>query len=291
MTDDARTITIARQLRDLVEPLAANVYFAPEVHSAFAELGFNGSSGERDGLQYPDLVAYFTSRGACMGTVPGEMVVAAFGVFNPEIVVPAVTQGWNVAGRDEILLARQQGATASLQRLFGDDPGITHATELLRRAADAGRAEGRALFSGLRSLGWPGDPLGDLWRAADLVREHRGDSHILAWAGRDLDGAEISLITDPWRGLPLKSYARSRGWSTKDLDDAADRLRARGLLDVDELTPAGRDLREDIEVATDLQERTLLDALGDDAEALLALLKPWARTIVEAKGYPTPLGP
>ena len=69
-------MTAARELWSLIEPIAANVYFAPEVHAAFEDLGFDGSRGATEGVQYPDRVAYFTSRGACLGQVPGEIVAA-----------------------------------------------------------------------------------------------------------------------------------------------------------------------------------------------------------------------
>jgi hypothetical protein len=128
--------------------------------------------------------------------------------------------------------------------------------------------------------------MGDFWRAADLVREHRGDSHIAAWIDADLDATEIGLLTDPWRGQPLKSWVRSRGWTEEELDAGVDRLRSRGFLDGDELTLAGRDLREEIESATDVMERRTVDALGDDADALFALLDPWCDQIVAAGGYP-----
>ena len=114
----------------------------------------------------------------------------------------------------------------------GDDPdGLSWATEVLARKADAAPGEGRALFSGLLSLGFPDDPVGACWRAADLVREHRGDSHIAAWIDADLDACEIGILTDPWRGQPLKSWVRSRGWTEDELDGAIERLSSRGLLD------------------------------------------------------------
>jgi hypothetical protein len=128
------------------------------------------------------LKSYFISRAASMGHVPGEVVSAAFGCFNPEVVVPAVAAGWQVTNRDDVLAARERGATAMLRRVLGDQPeGLGRATDLLRRAAAAGTVPGHAIHAGLRSLGFPGTPLGDLWRAADLVREHRGDSHVIAW--------------------------------------------------------------------------------------------------------------
>jgi Helix-turn-helix family len=41
MVDDELRST-ARRLRDLVEPIAANVYFAPEAYAAYEALGVTG---------------------------------------------------------------------------------------------------------------------------------------------------------------------------------------------------------------------------------------------------------
>jgi hypothetical protein len=281
-------LTPARRIWDVVEPIAANVYFAPEVHRAYQDVGFDGPSRVMRGIEFPDMLAYFTSRGACLGDhVSGHLVAAAFGVFKRPMVVAAVEEGWKRTDADVILAARQKGATASLRRILGDEPdGLAFATTVLQRMAEAGPAEGRYLHSGLLSLGYPGDPMGDFWRAADLVREHRGDSHIAAWIDADLDATEVGLLTDPWRGQPLKSWVRTRGWTDEELDAACDRLRSRGLLDGDDLTAAGRDLREEIETATDHMERRVVAAMGDDGGELFALLDGWSDKVVAAAGYP-----
>lgn len=281
----------ARRLRNAVEPLAAGIYFAPEAHEAYAALGFSPSQASNDGVQMPDGVAYFASRGACLGQVHGDVIAAAFGVFNPATVIPLVEQAWNVTDAASILQARLDGARGSLARMLGDQPlGAERATELLARGAAAARGEGRHLFSGLRSLGYPGDPIGDLWRAADLVREHRGDSHIAAWISHGFDATEISLITEPYIGLPMRTYARSRAWSDADFDVALERMTARGYFKDGDLTPEGLDAREAVEVATDRQERSIIDAIGGDFDELCDLLEPWADAIREQKGYPSSAG-
>ncbi|MFP5326099.1 MAG: SCO6745 family protein [Acidimicrobiia bacterium] len=208
--DDTKLRHVARRVRDLIEPLAASVYFAPEVHRAFEALGFGPGTVARSGLHYTDLPAYFTSRGACLGEVPGEVVAAAFGVFPPASVVPAVDEGWKTAAREAILAARLEGQSEALAKVLPDRSGVARATELLRRMADAGFEGGHHLFAGLRSLPWPDD----------------------------------------------------------------------------ELTEDGRELREEIEWMTDLQERSLCAAIGDDMDDLLTILEPWARAIVEAQYYP-----
>jgi len=73
-----------------LEPVAGQVYFSPECHAAYAVLGFSPSPGTLGGgVQLPDGPAYFTSRGSVMGQVPGQVVAAAFAVFNPDAVVPS----------------------------------------------------------------------------------------------------------------------------------------------------------------------------------------------------------
>jgi len=91
---DEAVSAAARRLAGAIEPVAAQVYFAPECHDGYAALGFGPSPFKTDtGVHVPDGPAYFTSRGSVMGQVPGEVVAAAFGVFDPAIVVPGVTHG------------------------------------------------------------------------------------------------------------------------------------------------------------------------------------------------------
>jgi hypothetical protein len=37
-----------------------------------------------------------------------------------------------------------------------------------------------------------------MWRAADLLREHRGASHVISWAVGGADAVEILLLTEQW---------------------------------------------------------------------------------------------
>jgi hypothetical protein len=85
------------RLRNAVEPVAAGVVFAPESHAAYEALGFDGSPTHQGGVDRPNMTAYFTSRGACMGQVTGAVVAAAFGCFNPVVVVPAVEEAMRLA--------------------------------------------------------------------------------------------------------------------------------------------------------------------------------------------------
>ena len=284
-------VPAARRLASALEPFAASVYFAPECHAAYEALGFGASPGQAGDVHLPDGPAYFCSRGSVMGQVPGELVASAFAVFNPAVVVPAVAHGWSLTDAPTICAARTTGATAQLVRILGEDPaGLGRATELLAQAVEPLRPEGRPLFAGLQSLGLPGTPVGDAWRLADCLREYRGDCHTAAWTTAGFDATEIGLITEPYWGVPLRSYVRTRAWSQEDLDDAHDRLRDRGLMDDHGLTDAGRAAREGVEDATDAGCGPALAALGDDLDELLGILEPWGAAIRDVGGY-LPGGP
>src|SRR5215468_12126669 len=102
--DDLRSV--ARRLRDLVEPIAANVYFAPEAAAAYEALGVEGFAP-----------GYFPSRGGCLGQAPGEVIAAAFGVFKPAMVTEATDVAWARTDAAAMLSAREEGAVASLTRI------------------------------------------------------------------------------------------------------------------------------------------------------------------------------
>jgi hypothetical protein len=287
MTSDDGLSRRARALAGAVEPFAGQVYFSPECHQRYAALGFGPSPGRFGDVATPDGPAYFCSRGSVLGQVPGEVVAAAFAVFNPAVVVPLVAQGWSRTDAATICGERTAGATAQLRRILGERPaGVDRARDLLARAVEPLRPEGRPLYGGLLSLGLPGGSLGDAWRLADMLREYRGDAHTSAWTAAGFDATEIGLLTELYWGLPMRTYIRTRAWSDAELDAAEARLADRGLVADGAFTDAGRAAREAVELATDRQCRPVVDALGDALDELLDILRPWGRAIRDAHGYP-----
>lgn len=280
------TYAIGRTLRDRIEPLVGQVYFSPECHAAYAALGFSPSPAVSNGVALPDGPAYFTSRGSLMGQVPGQVVAAAFGVFNPDAVVPSVSFGWSITDATTICAARHDGAVGQLVRILGERPeGIDRAVELMRRAVEPLEPNGKPLFAGAQSQPWPADPWGQFFVAGDQLREFRGDAHTAAWTAAGLDGPEIGIVSERYSGIPPRTYVRTRAWGTDRLDAAEERLNALGWLEGDGLSETGRAEREAIEVATDQQMAPALDALGDDFDELIALITPWGRAVVAAHGY------
>ena len=117
--DDALLRNRARTLAARLEPLVGQVYFSPEAHAGYVDLGFGPSPGEFGGVAMPDGPAYFTSRGSLLGQVEPEVVAAAFGVFKPEVVVDGVRRGWSLTDAATIFAIRRAGAVAQLERILG----------------------------------------------------------------------------------------------------------------------------------------------------------------------------
>ena len=281
------TTTPARALATAIEPFAAQVYFAPECHRSYAALGFQPSPGEVGGVAMSDPAAYFCSRGSALGQVPGEVIAATFAVFNPAVVIPAVAHGWELVDAATIWRARTDGAVQQLRRILGERPeGLARAVDLLHRAGDGLSLAGRPLFAGLIAQGLPGEPIADAWRLADRLREYRGDVHIGAWTVAGFDPVEIGLLTELYRGLPLRSYIRTRAWSDDELAAAEDRLRSRGLIRDGTFTDAGESAREAVETSTDDGCAPVVAALGDHLDELVGLVGPWSRRVLAAGGYP-----
>ena len=191
-----------------------------------------------------------------MGQVPGEVVVAAFGVFNPELIIPNVERGWRTADRDTVLRLRLEGQTAALRKVLGDRAGVDRATEILLRAGRASSAGGRFLYAGLMSLPLPRPGWARLWRAADIVREYRGDCHIAAWVAAGLDPVEAGLLTEVFYGMPTKYYHSGRGWRPSQLDAGLDRGWIEG--GPVRFTTTGRALRDAIEASTNAQQQLIV---------------------------------
>ncbi len=276
-----------RILAGAVEAFAGQVYFAPEAHAGYQKLGFAGSPGLAGDVAMPDMHAYFCSRGAILGQVPGEVVASAFGVFNPAVVVPAVEHGWSLTTAAAIIAARDEGAVGQLRRILGDNPdGALELAELLGPVSGSLPVAGRPLYAGLLNADVPHDALGAAWRFADRLREFRGDAHTAAWTSAGYSAVEIGLLTELYWGLRPKTYIRTRGWSEAELDAGIADLESRGLIANGALTDRGSVEREAIEVRTDEQCAPVLDGLGDGFEDAVALLRRFSDAVREARGYP-----
>ncbi|MFI8323285.1 hypothetical protein [Streptomyces sp. NPDC085529] len=265
--DTART----RQMWHLLEPLHALHYYAPEAFEEAAALGYD--TGER----WP---AYFAWRAAPLGLVGPDRVASAFYSFSPAMVARYVPAAWETATPGAVLAARLRGVDRSYRGLL-DVTGLDEAAGLARRAAEAAGTAGRPLAAAHAELDWADAPHLVLWQAATLLREHRGDGHVAALLAAGLDPVE-ALVSFAAVGAAPESVFASRGWSEEEWAAARERLAGRGLVDAEgAATPAGRELRAEVERRTDELAAAPWAALGPDATARLAELLggPWLAAI------------
>ena len=235
----------ARRLWHLLEPLHAVLYYAPEV---FEEAGALGLSTED---RWP---SYFPFRAAPLGPVDARVVTSAFYSFAPSMVTRYVEAGRKTVTPEAVLEARLRGMDRAYRTLFGDridSPELVEAAALARRAAEAAQTAGRPLAAANAALEWPSAPHLQLWHAATILREHRGDGHLAALLTAGLDPTE-ALVSFAAIGAASVERFESRGWSAEEWESARDRLTTRGLVDADgAATNAGRELRRTVEEHTD----------------------------------------
>jgi hypothetical protein len=260
---------VARRLFDLTEPISLVNFFSDEPNEAMAELGF---SNYWDG--------YFAGRSAPLGRVPAEVVHAAFYSFADGEVARHVPRVWDTTTPEAAHAARQRGCVAALRRILGDlveTPGLARAADLLAQASTGAPTEGRVMYAGLRALPMPEEPLARLWHAANMLREHRGDGHVVALVSERIGGTEAHVLSALDMGIyPAESFGRIQHLPRARLAEVMDGLRDRGLLDTaGHMTEAGRATKDRIESLTDALAEAPYESLEQsELDELVSLLEP-----------------
>ena len=260
---------VSRRLFELTEPISLVNFFSPEPNDSMAALGF---SNYWDG--------YFAGRSAPLGRVPAEVVDAAFYNFAEGEVARHIPQVWETTTPEAAHAAREQGCVAALRRILGDlvgTPGLARAAELLAQAATSAPTEGHVMYAGLRSLAMPEEPVARLWHAANMLREHRGDGHIVALLSEQIGGTEAHVLSALDCGIhPAESFGRIHHLPEARLAEVMNGLRERGLLDpAGRFTEAGRATKCRIESLTDVLAQAPYDALEPpELDELIAALEP-----------------
>ena len=280
--DDATAQRLARELWTRAAPCHAITYFAEGCLAAFAAAGLRGFWR-----------GYFAGRAAPLGAVEAGPVVATFHGFRSDFVERAIPSIWELITPSDALDARIDGVDRTLRLVLdldADRAGLTEAVGLLAVAMGDITPAGRPLFAANAAVERPSEAHLALWHLATLLREHRGDGHVVALTDAGLDGCEPHLLRLAVSGLPASSIAPFRGWDDDDWNAAADRLRARGWTDADgAVPPDGRAAHDAVEAATDRLATGPVRALGEDRTArLIDLLDGPARRIGDAGVVPYP---
>ncbi|WP_037361700.1 SCO6745 family protein [Amycolatopsis orientalis] len=267
----------ARTLWTAIEPLHAVVYFAAEPAAAAKEVGLRGW-----------WMGYFAGRAAPLGPIGPEPVTSMFFGFAPRMVARALPDAWSFASPAEVVRTRVEAVEAALARLLGTET-VDELVALLEQAAAACQFDARPLAAAWAAVPRPDRPLARLWLATCVLREHRGDGHVLAAVASGLSGLETTLTHVATGATSRKQVQRARGWTDEEWSAATEGLTERGLLDAEGLTPAGAEVRRTIEETTDRLAGAPLEALGPaGVDRVLDLAIPLSRRIIDDGGVPIP---
>jgi hypothetical protein len=276
---------VARRAWQLVEPLHAVTYFAPETRAATDALGLRGG-----------WMSYFGCRAAPLGPAPAAVVTAVFHGFHPAMVARAIPDAWRAADPEQLLEARLLAVDAAYRRLLGEDGGgvggaaVRAAAELAVAAAGAASTAGRPLAAANAALSPPGEPHLALWQATTVLREHRGDGHVTALVAVGVEPCQSQVLAAAAGRAPADVLRQARRWSEPEWAEAVDGLAARGWVTAaGELTAAGRAARLEIERHTDRLALGPYAALGEPrCGELLTALHGLAGRVLAAGGVPWP---
>jgi hypothetical protein len=207
-------LEIVQHTSPIVNDVGNRFYFHPETLAHGKSLGL-------DGFRF-----YILGRGGVLGDVEPDVVVAAFGYFNPGVIEAMWDSAkQKMAPRDaarEYLGCAERLGRDRLDGLDGLD-AFNDAAEAIVAAVDRASLP---LFAGIAAEPLPADPAGRAYRNVCNLRELRGSVHLLAIVASGVPPSVAHAIRRP-------SDVAAFGWDpAPDVSDA-DRER---LAAADELT-------------------------------------------------------
>ncbi|WP_414937474.1 SCO6745 family protein [Amycolatopsis sp. cmx-11-51] len=271
--------SLQRCLWEAVEPLHAVVYFAPETAAAAKAVGLPGW-----------WMGYFAGRVSPLGPVTEPPVTAMLFGFAPRMVARSLPDAWRYAEPAVVLQSRMDAVEAALGRVLPADAPFEELAGLLEQAVTGCDFAARPLAAAWSSVARPASAAGRVWLAATVLREHRGDGHVLSAVAAGLRGLDTTLTHIGTGAVDREVIQINRGWSDDDWEESVARLSERGVLDGElKLTEAGIVLRQRIEDETDRLATGPLEALGADGAAeVVRIAVPLSRRIFDVGAIPLP---
>jgi hypothetical protein len=271
--------SMARRMFELVEPIGVIPYSADEPNEAMFALGFTN---------YWD--TYFAGRAAPLGLVPAEVVDALFYNFAPGEVARHIPKVWRTTTPEAAIAARRLGCVNALRRILGDHvdtSAFARAAELLLEAATSAPYEGRAMYAALRTIPIPEEVVARMFHAASLLREHRGDGHIVALMSEGVGGLEAHVLFALDMGMPAANFGRIHHLPAAQLGAVIDGMRDRDLIGDDGwLSEQGRAVKQRVEALTDDLAAKPYEILEPgELDELVASLEPLATLLLAAQDF------
>lgn len=277
----APTITLARRFWMAIEPIHAISYFAPEPAEAAKRIGLRGF-----------WMGYFAGRVAPLGAVPAPAVCAMAYGFAPSMVSRAIPDAWRFASPELILQTRIESSATALRTHIKPEMVnvVAELSDYLWDAVEGCQFDGRPLAAGWSNVIRPSDPVADAWLATTILREHRGDGHVLAGVAAGLRGIDATLALVATGAITRDLIQPSRGWTDEDWAQSLGRLQTRGLLDqTGRLTKSGEALRRELEAVTDRLAVAPVERLGESGvERVIEMAAPVSRHLIDSRIIPIP---
>lgn len=259
-------INAVREVSLAVNAAHRFIYLVPESAQQAAELGVTDRAP-----------AYFAFRSAPMGVVPWQVTLATFYNFSPR-AARSMTGVWDAASPERWQAARFMAAGHAMRRVgVSLTPGqIAEARSLIDPVVAAADYAGKPLAAANSAVPLPPDPLAALWQQITVLREWRGDAHLVVLADNRLGPCDCNVIHTATGRLPTAIVRVTRQWNDEEWAAATQRLVTRGWLNADgTATDAGATAREQIELETDKHCAALWAPIGDTgARRLAKLIKP-----------------
>lgn len=224
--------------------------------SALAYLQFEISNPHIQAL-YDDvgLVAgrgYFVVRAAPLGRAAPAVVAESFAYFPPPLVGKVVTRAWEATTPEAVVEATIRRLTDLATERWGERPEVTALVDVIAEPILSVDLSGRTLAAAWRGIDWPAEPPASrLFWLATLVREYRGDGHVLAHQADGRTALQGYLLAKAADGGNPRAIAESRSWRDPELAEALNGLERTGLLSGGAITAAGRAAWEAAESTTD----------------------------------------
>jgi hypothetical protein len=237
-------------------------------------------------------MGYIASRVAPLGPAPPAAVTAMAYGFAPAMVERAIPDAWTFADPAVVLHTRIDAAAEALRNHLGEQVNaiLPELQELLWDAVAACRFDGRPLAAAWSRVPRPEDPIAATWLATTILREHRGDGHVIAAVSHGLRGLDACLTHVATGAISREMIQPTRGWADEDWQKSERRLQVRGLLDRDgRLTKTGGALRRDVEDLTDRLAAEPVERLGEiGVKQAIELAAPVSRELIDTGLVPIP---
>ena len=194
-SDDA-ALAVVRATSEPIHDIGTAIYLSPDVMAQAGEWGWTNP-----------ITFYFAGRGGMLGDVSADVVAAALGWFQPDVVRMMYAEGAGVAGAKEAAarMAEAHGAWGATH--YADVDGLDDIVAVSEQLVDGIEGSGIPLFVGWRNAARADDPAGRAAQLMQMLREWRGGIHLVATTAVGLPPLEAILTNEGPR------QAKFLGWS------------------------------------------------------------------------------